>query len=187
MALFIEVWADIPEYEGLYQASNLGNIKSLDRIIELYNGGRYKRKGKLLRPIKNHQGYMQIHLLKNGKVKTLLVHRIIAKTFIKNPNKYCEVNHKNEVKNDNRVENLEWCTQEYNKRYGTAIQRRTKKISKRVNQYDLSGNFIKTWDSMREIERKTNIHNQQISLCCLGKRKKAGGFIWRYYEQKRDK
>ena len=178
-----EIWKDVPGYENLYQASNLGRVKSLDKKIKTYNGGYYIRKGKILKQMKNYQGYMRVHLLKNGISKTTPVHRIIANTFINNINNYKEVNHKNEIKDDNRVENLEWCTREYNNRYGTAIKRRTEKISKKVNQYKLDGEFIKTWNSMREVERVLNIKNQLISLCCLGKRNKAGGFKWKYYEE----
>lgn len=178
-----EIWKDVPNYEGLYQASNLGNVRSLDRVIKLYNGGKYIRKGVVLKQSKNHQGYMRVNLLKNGKNKVTAVHRIVASTFIENPYCFKEVNHKNEIKDDNSVENLEWCTQEYNKTYGTGVQRRTEKISRKVNQYNLDGSFLKTWKSMREVERELGISNQTISLCCLGKRNKAGGFKWRYFDE----
>ena len=177
-----EIWKDIVGFEGLYQISDKGNVRSLDRIIKLYNGGQYKRKGKTLQPLLSKDKYYQIHLLKNGVAKTIKIHRLVATAFIPNPNHFAEVNHKNEIKTDNRVENLEWCTQEYNKRYGTARQRMRLKMSKKVNQYDLNGNFIKTWCGTREIERNLGIFNQSISLCCLGKRNKAGGFKWRYCE-----
>lgn len=177
-----EIWEDVKEYEGFYQVSNLGNVKSLNRLVLLYNGGQYTRKGQKLKLLLSKDGYYQVHLLRNGIAKTVKVHRLVASAFIPNPNNFAEVNHKNEIKTDNRVENLEWCTQEYNKRYGTATRRRTEKISVKVAQYDLDNTLIQIWDSMREAERKTKILNQSISLCCKGKRKKAGGYAWRYYE-----
>lgn len=166
---------------GLYEVSNMGRIKSLDKTIKLYNGGSYVRKGKILKLLKSRQGYMRIHLLINGVAKTLSVHRLVAEAFIPNPNNYKQVNHKDENKSNNNVENLEWCTQEYNKRYGTARQRMREKTSKKIIQYDLDDNFIKIWNGIREAGRNLKITNQAICLCCMGRRNKAGGYKWRYY------
>ena len=107
----MEVWKDIKGYEGLYQVSNLGNVMSLH-----YRGT--KNKKQLLKPAKDKDGYLSIALYKDGKTKQYRVHRLVASAFIPNPNNYSQVNHINEIKDDNRVENLEWCTAKYNNNYG---------------------------------------------------------------------
>lgn len=156
----IEEWKDIPNYEGYYQASTLGRIKSLwygkEKILKLNGDG---------------QGYLQVFLCKNGTKKIFKVHKLIALTFLPNPNNFPEVNHKNENRSCNIKTNLEWCTTAYNTRYSQA---------KRVIQYDKQGNFIRKWDCILDIKRELNIDNSQIGACCNGKRKSAGGYVWRY-------
>lgn len=112
----IEIWKDIPGYEKYYQASNLGNIKSLDRIMYIEKRLRYlPLKGRILKPKKDKDGYLRVTLCINHKLKYYRVHQLIAKTFLKNPNNYLEVNHKNFIKDDNNVNNLEWCNGQMNK------------------------------------------------------------------------
>lgn len=161
-----EVWRDIPSYEGYYQASNLGGIRNT-------------KTGKLLTLVKDSQGYLRVVLYKNGK-KNYRVHQLIAMTFIPNPNELPMVHHKNEDKSCNIVDldnlygettNLEWCTHQYNISFSKA---------KKINQYDLEGNFIKMWDSTMDIERELNIHHAHISKCCKGKYKTSGGYHWQY-------
>ena len=118
-----EEWKDIKGYEGLYQISNLGRIKSLN-----YNR---TKKEKILSNSTNRKGYLFVILYKNGKKKSFKVHRLVAIHFIENPNNYFQVNHKDENKSNNRVDNLEWCTQEYNLNYGT----RNKRISEKMKGY----------------------------------------------------
>ena len=113
-----EIWKDIPEYEGLYQVSNLGNIKSLEK-----SKGWCKIKEKTLKLRIDKDGYYRVILSKNSKPKMFLVHRLVAQAFIPNPNNLPEINHKNEIKTDNRVENLEWCTQLYNLHYGNRAKK----------------------------------------------------------------
>lgn len=173
-----EIWKHIPDYEGLYQVSNYGRIKSLDKYV---NGRNSKRllKGKILSLPKEKDGYLVVNLYKNNKGKQFRVHRLVAEVFIPNPNNFPEVNHKNEDKTDNKIENLEWCTPEYNCNYGN----RNRKIRKRINQYDLEGNFIKTWDSIIQVERELNIFHSRIIEVCQGKRKQIGSYIWRYVDE----
>ena len=109
-----EVWKDIKNYEGLYEVSNFGNVRSLN-----YN---HTNKIKILKPHKNQKGYYLVSLCKNGEVKSHSVARLVAMAFISNPNNYPQVNHKDEDKTNNKVENLEWCNNQYNKRFSSAKQ-----------------------------------------------------------------
>ena len=169
-----EIWKDIPEYEGLYQASNLGNIKSLERK-------RIDRneilKSKILTKHLKENGYEIVTLCKNRKEVKKYVHRLVALTFISNPNNYNEINHINENKQDNRVVNLEWCNRKYNCNYGL----RNMKCYKKILQYDLQDNFIKEWNSIKSIkkyfEKKDN--DSGISCCIHGKQKTAFGYKWK--------
>lgn len=114
-----EIWKDIKHYEGLYQVSNLGNVKTLDKYVNsgIKNNNKVKRKGKLLKQY-NKRGYLQVTLTHNNKRKYVGVHRLVAQAFIPNPNNLPQVNHKDEDPLNNHVENLEWCTAKYNCNYG---------------------------------------------------------------------
>lgn len=173
-----EIWKDIPNYEGLYQVSSYGNVKSLDRKV---NGkwGKMLIKGKLLSLVKEKDGYYVVNLYKNHKTQQFRVHRLVAEVFIPNPNNLPEVNHKNEDKTDNKVDNLEFCTTKYNCNYGN----RNRKIRKRINQYDLEDNFIKEWESIIQIERELNIFHSRIIEVCRGRRNQIGGYIWKYVDE----
>lgn len=169
-----EIWKDVPDYEGLYQVSNLGRIKSL------YN---YKRNGTNILIPRIKRGYYTIGLRKNGKRKWFLVHRLVAKAFIPNPNNLPQINHKDENKLNNNIKNLEWCSVSYNNTYGTRIQRVRTKTSKKVLQYDLSGNFIKEYESVSSAAKSNKIKTiSSVTKCCQGKWKQAGGYIWKYKE-----
>jgi len=161
-----EIWKPVVGYEGLYEISNLGKVKSL----------KYGKE-RILKSSKNKVGYLMVSLFKDGKHKIYKVHRLVASAFIPNNDLFkTEVNHKDENKENNNIENLEWCTHKYNINYGTRIE----KISKQVNQYDLAGNFIQSFQSTMEIERQLGFDNNHISECCNGKRKTAYGFLWEY-------
>lgn len=176
----MEIWKDIKGYEGIYQVSSEGRVRSLDRIGE--RGYRYK--GKILTPRPNKRGYMWVVLVG----KNYAVHRLVAQTFIPNPNNYPIVNHKDENPSNNCVENLEWCDAKYNCNYGTANKRRGETLgydkdnpySKSVLQYTKEGVLIKKWDSQAEAARQLGVRQGNISSCCMGLRCTAYGFIWKY-------
>lgn len=159
----MEEWKDIIDYEGLYQISNYGRVKSL--------GNDKTKKEKILKFGKDKDGYLQVHLCKNGKKKTCKVHRLVAQAFIPNPNNYEEINHKNENREMNTVENLEWCTRQYNVEYSQ---------SKQVNQYSLNGKLIATFKSINEVQRELGFNISCISLCCNGKINTAYKYKWKH-------
>ena len=134
-------------------------------------------------------GYPIIRLSKNSKLSTKLVHRLVAEAFIPNPNNYPVINHIDCKKTNNNVNNLEWCTQKHNVResFKNGLQKAPKgkesTCSKRVEQYDLEGNFIRIWDCTMDIQRELGINNSYISSCCLGKKKTSHGYIWRYADE----
>lgn len=177
----IEVWKDIKNFPN-YQVSNYGKIKSKERItnVGIKNIKQIKRKEKILKPLKITKGYLGIRLY-NEKVKgkTFKIHRLVAETFIPNPNNYKQINHIDGNKENNKVSNLEWCSNKYNMEHSYKIGLR-KNVVKEINQYNLNGNFIKKWCSIMEVQRKLKICNTNISNCCLGKRKSAGGYLWKF-------
>ena len=171
-----EIFKDIKGYEGLYQVSNFGRLMNLN-----FRG---TGKNKFMKPSKKNNGYFQVCLSKNGKRKMFLVHRLVAEAFIPNLENLPFVNHKDEDKTNNSVENLEYCTHEYNCNYGTRIERIVKKQtngerSKKVLQFTLDGEFIREWISAAECERNEFNHSH-IAACCRGKRKSHKGFRWEY-------
>ena len=192
--LYKEVWKDIDEYEGFYQVSNMGRVKSLDRKINR-PVGKSKIKGKILKPCVTNKGYETVNLSKEGVEKLKTVHRLVATTFIPNPeNKPC-IDHVNTIRTDNRVKNLKWATYSENnnneltrKRNGKA--RKGRKISERTKEKIRNGCTTKRkimcietgviYESIREAERQTGIKNGGMRAVCKGERKTAGGYSWRY-------
>lgn len=183
-----EVWKDIVGYEGLYQVSNLGRIKSLERYVQNHDAVQFheeqikcacERKRK-----DGNQGYLVLQLYKNNKPKNCYVHRLVAEAFIPNPKNKPTVNHINGNKHDNRAENLEWSTYKENNEhaYNTGLNdethRRNKKGSTRVAQYGKDMVLIAEYPSIREAERQTGICSQSISLG-IKKGWKYGGFVWK--------
>ena len=174
-----EIWKDTKGYERLYQVSNFGRIRNIK-----FN--RIRKLGK------NRYGYPMVNLYYKGVSKNISVHRIVAMAFIPNPKNYPQVNHIDGNKLNNNVNNLEWCTAQYNIEYSYKKLGRkgysnngkytgsTNWNAKKVKQYDLDGNFIKEWGSQVEARKKLNIADGLISNCCKGKRLSAGGYIWKY-------
>lgn len=176
----METWKSIVGYEGLYEISNEGNVRSLFQRSNRWKPG-------ILKPQKDKDGYLQVKLCKDGKGKVMKVHRLVAQAFIPNPLNLETVNHKDENKQNNAVSNLEWLSMKDNLNYGTHNQRVAEanvnhpKKSKPVQMSDKStGELLATYPSAHEAKRVTGIAHSSICKCCLGKYKSAGGYIWRY-------
>ena len=190
-----EIWKPVRNYEGLYEVSNLGRVKSLN----------YNKTGKerIMKSYDNGKGYLKVQLFKEGKDKGYYMHVLVATAFCENPEGYTEVNHINEIKSDNRAENLEWVSHEYNLNYGTRNKRAGKKlkgrkqseehikkrIKKMTNNPKLSkpviginkiSGLIIEFPSTQEASRQTGINHGNICACLKGKRNSAGGHIWFY-------
>ena len=163
-----ETWKSIAGYEGLYEVSDLGRVKSL----------KYGKE-RILKPGGDTHGYLQVILCKDGHVKKFTVHRLVATAFISNPHNLETINHKDEDKTNNLVSNLEWMSLKDNINYGTHNKRVAESLSKQVQMFDKStGELLATFPSTMEAEKVTGIDHSSISKCCLGKRSSAGGYIW---------
>ena len=174
-----EIWVDIKNYEGLYQVSNYGRVKSLN----------YRMTGreKILKAKIISTGHLQVDLYKNGVKKPYLVHRLVAIHFIQNPEGKSDVHHIDHNKANNNVDNLVWLTHEEHKAehpevYESCGKAARKACSKRINQFTLDGKFVKTWYSAMDIERELGYNQSNIIQCCKGKRNTCCGFIWKYAE-----
>lgn len=189
----MELWKDIQGFEGLYQVSNMGNVRSFDRVIEVERNGitmKQHRKGKVLRQLPRKHGYLAVFLYKSdGKRTHESVHRLVASAFCERKKEATEVNHKNEIKTDNRAENLEWITHKENTNYGTAKERRNqtcreKRIRwKAVRQYDLDGNLVAEYPSLKEMEKQTGFSDGNVCAYLRGKipsTRRPYGFHWEY-------
>lgn len=169
-----EIWKDIKGYEGLYQVSNLGKVKSLKKNI-------------ILKPYIEKKGYLRIDLNKNGKSKHYLIHRLVAEAFIPNPLNKLQINHIDCNKQNNCINNLEWSTNLENAIHAYNNNLRPFKPLRKINQYDLDGNFIKTWNSIIEASSQfKNVSNHpqcNISGVLRGLRKTAFGYIWKYADK----
>ena len=186
-----EIWKDIKGYEGLYQVSNLGRVRSLDRYV-----GNYLFKGKIMKENLNSRGYLRLHLSMNNKQKEHKIHKLVAEAFIDNPDKLTEVNHINGIKTDNKVSNLEWCTHKenmlhafYNLKHQAIVSKNTRRKNsenrqKKVANYAIKIEKIEVYDSIEQAAENNNICRSSIGKCCQGKQKQAGGFVWKWENQK---
>ena len=173
----MEEWKDVEGYEELYQVSNEGNIRSLN-----YN---HTNTIKNLKLVVVNSGYVIVGLTKNGKTKRKYVHRLVGEAFIPNPNNYKCINHKNEDKTLNTVENLEWCDHKYNDNYGTrndrisAFAKNRADQSMKVYQYTLDGELVAIYPSTRECGRQ-GFQQSNVQRCCIGEHKQHKGYRWSY-------
>jgi hypothetical protein len=173
-----EIWAKI-SYSDEYEVSNLGRIRHLYENRYDINTKKIKkiRKTKYLRPV-IRDGYERVRIYESrNKFKSYPVHRLVAEAFIANPSNYTIVNHKDEDRKNNNVNNLEWCDHKYNSRYSLNIA---------VNQYDKNWNFIKEWNCIKDAATALNLIASNISRCCKGKTKTCGGFKWKYVYDKKN-
>lgn len=186
-----EIWKDIYfvdsitgevfDYRGYYQVSNLGRIKSLDRVVQRNKNGKVFSltiHGRIMQ-WKYNQHYWTIGLMKDNKTKFLLVHRIVAHMFVPNTNNLPEVNHIDENTWNPVATNLEWCDRNYNIVYGTVQKRHGHTISKPVLQYSLQGDFIKKWDSYNDAAVELGLNRGSISDCVLKTAHSHGGYMWK--------
>lgn len=189
-----EQWKNIEGYEGLYEISNLGRIKRLHRVSYYANGRKYVYKELILKlkPSK-FTGYVNVGLTNSNHVmKTFRVHRLVAKVFIPNPYSFEEINHIDYDKENNQTANLEWCDRFYNNKHSSKKpSRKWQKHrlglsgedihnSKPVIQKSLCGETINTFKSGNLASKVTNVHQSKISAVCIGKRKTAGGYTWKF-------
>lgn len=182
----MEEWRDIKDYEGFYQISNLGRVKSFKN----------KKHPKLLTICMDSSQYLYVGLSLHGKTKNHRIHRLVAQAFIPNPENKPQVNHKDEDKTNNKVENLEWMTAKENANYGTRIQRIIPKMKKSLTGRTLTREHVQKmgkkvvcletgeiFDSTMDVERNKGIAHNSISKCCKGKANIAGGFHWSYVNE----
>ena len=180
-----EVWKPIKGYDGYYEVSNIGRVRSLDRIVTYSNGLRCLHRGRVLKAAADKDGYFRV-VLSNIEHSNRIVHRLVAEAFIDNPDHLPEVNHKDENKQNNVVSNLEWCTDKYNVNYGTALSRRADTQrndpdqSKPVIQYTKDGHVVAEYPSIRETVRQTGIKKTTISRSCRGLQKYCHKFYFRF-------
>lgn len=182
-----EIWKDIKGYEGRYQVSSTGKVRALNFYREM---GRIKE----LKLIKNSTGYYVVNLYNKGKSSIKHVHRLVAESFLPNPQNKPVVDHINTIPTCNTVENLRWVTQGENVRNEISHKRRIAAVRakfqgktgieankhKKVFQYSLNGKFIKEWGCMSDASRALNVDSGGMSRCCKGTQTQANGFIWRY-------
>lgn len=182
-----EVWKDVSGFEGIYEVSNFGRVKSCERVIMRSNGRPMNFPEKVMTPSVNHKGYEIIDMQNHGKRSGGFVHRLVAKAFIPNPENKKTVNHKDGNKRNNHVDNLEWMTNLENMRHGFEKGLLTNKYAsesrkRKVAQIGTEGVVVNVFDSIQEAEDITKIYN--ISAVCRGVRPRAGGYQWKYVDDK---
>lgn len=170
-----EAWKDIKDYEGLYQVSNTGKIKSIDRYVNYKLNKKRLIKGSIKKLTLNEKGYLKVTLFKNGKGCTREIQRIVAETFIPNLDNKEQVNHIDGNKQNNNINNLEWCSPRENTIHSINVLEHYKKP---VIQFDLKGKYVNAYMSIKEAGEKNNIRPCSISNCINGRRLTAGGYQW---------
>lgn len=172
----IEEWRQIRGYEGHYEVSNHGRVLSCARTCAHSKGGTKSVAPRILKPGKDKNGYLQVHLSKGGKTAVYKIHRLVAQAFVCNPHGMSVVNHKDENKQNNRADNLEFCTREYNIRYGTGLRRSHEKHQKPVVCVETAT----VYPSAKIARDKTGAGH--ISECCKNQNRTSGGYHWRFYD-----
>lgn len=177
-----EVWKAVVGYEGFYEVSNMGRVRSLDHITSnrLFKGKIMTQSNKLEQNNRHSFPYKSVKLTKNGKGKMRLVHRLVAEAFIPNRDNLPFINHKDENPSNNNVDNLEWCTPKYNVSYGGLPQYLSEVNGREVMQFSLKGEFITKYNSLQKAQQSTNIDASNIMRACRGEQRHAGGFKWRF-------
>lgn len=173
-----EIWKPVKGFEERYEVSNLGCVRSVSKIIAYRNGAKRFWKGQALKQHPDKDGYLKVALARDGKQFNKCVHRLVAEAFLENPNHLPMVNHKDECKSNNQVDNLEWCTAQYNCLYSNVPQKMIEVTKKPVLQISLSGELVKEWESISAAARGTGILLANISRCAHGGRPTAGGYRW---------
>lgn len=188
----IEEWKEIKDYEGYYLVSNLGRVKSKNRVVTRGNN-HITLSERIIKSFVNNRGYEMVSLHKDGCKTSFLVHRLVAIAFLPNPFNFPYINHKDENPLNNNLENLEWCSQEYNVNYGNSQSKLTlKKLEAKkgfhIAQYTLEGQFIREFNSASQIQRELGFNSTPILNCCRRGYYKYGkwqpvlqsyGFIWK--------
>lgn len=181
-----EIWKDIKGYEGCYKISNTGKVLSTERtIVTKFNNRKHVTRNRLLKPFVNKRGYFIVSLNKNNMKTKYSIHRLVAEAFIPNPSNLPQVNHKDECKSNNCVENLEWCTAKYNVEYSKTLLCAQAARQRSVMQFTKNNQPINVFPSSAEASRMTGVCQSNITLACQGKYKTAGGYIWKYYEEEK--
>lgn len=178
MENFKEEWRPIPNFEGLYEVSNLGNVDSLNN----YNR---KQKRKRLKPRLDIHGYYWVRLSNKQKIKKFKIHRLVAMCFIPNQNNLPCINHKDENRQNNRADNLEWCTYQYNNTYGSRIEKMKEKIGVPIIQLTLDDKFVAIYNSISEAATIFKINSSALTTVCRGNTDTACGYKWRYEDEEK--
>lgn len=176
----IEIWNPISGYDGLYEVSNLGRVRSLDRYEKQKSGVIRPRKGRIMILLPKKTGYLSVRLSKNGRVRDISVHRLVAEAFLPNPNNLPCINHKDLNRKNNCVDNLEWCSYEYNNKYDNAREKAVITRCNPVEQYTLNGEFVARYRSARNAAKSIGLSPSGICLHLEGKQKTFGGYVLRY-------
>ena len=183
----IEHWKPIKGYEGLYEVSDHGRIRSLDRVgyQRHYSGkqSKYIHKGQFIKPYTDKRGYQTLHLRKNGDDFTVSVHRLVGLHFLDKPEGKDCINHRDANPSNNHVSNLEWCTQSENIQYAYDHGTKRPPHLKPIGQYDDDWNLIKVWEGETAAARALGTHQANIMKVCYGEREHAGGFRWKFMKQ----
>ena len=180
MKMAVEIWKPVAGYEGLYEVSNLGVVRTLHPRENCCT----------LKPYITPNGYEQVCLYSGNSRKKMYVHRIVATAFVDNPDNKPQVNHIDENKRNNSAVNLEWITIAQNLRHGSRMNRQKRtlikngKTNKKVDCYSISGEFIQTFNSCKEASKATGANASTITQCCKGAhwRKTSGGYVWKYHD-----